>query len=102
MPTPHDTGASRVQPDRKPKGLAAVDGDFYRVADLLDAEDQALLRRVRTFMEEKVAPIITRHWARAEFPFELIPNYAALGIAGVAYDGHGCAGFHACVSLPEP
>jgi glutaryl-CoA dehydrogenase len=39
-----------------------------------------------------VAPIITHYWARAEFPFELIPDYAALGVAGVAYDGYGCAG----------
>ncbi len=92
MLTPHDTGAGRVQPDKESKSSAAVDDDFYRVADLLNAEDQALLRRVRTFMEEKVAPVITRHWARAEFPFELISDYAALGIAGVAYDGHGCAG----------
>jgi glutaryl-CoA dehydrogenase len=67
-------------------------GDFYGITALLSAEDQALLRRVRSFMEEKVAPIITEHWARAEFPFEVIPDYAALGIAGGAYSGHGCAG----------
>jgi glutaryl-CoA dehydrogenase len=67
-------------------------GDFYGITALLSAEDQALLQRVRSFMEEKVAPIITEHWARAEFPFEVIPDYAALGIAGGAYSGHGCAG----------
>ncbi len=69
-----------------------VDGDFYRIAGLLDAEEQTLLRRVRSFMEEKVAPVITQYWTRAEFPFELIPGYAELGIAGLAYDGPGCAG----------
>ena len=70
----------------------SVGGDFYRVADLLSAEDQSLLRRVRTFMEEEVAPVITKYWTRAEFPFELIPGYAALGVSGTAYSGYGCAG----------
>ena len=92
MPTPDATATGRVLLDRKPDGAPPVDGDFYRQADLLAAEDRALLRRVRTFMEEKVAPIITRYWARAEFPFEVIPDYAALGITGIAYKGFGCPG----------
>jgi glutaryl-CoA dehydrogenase len=43
-------------------------------------------------METEVAPIITRYWIRAEFPFELIPKVAALDIAGLAYTGYGCGG----------
>jgi glutaryl-CoA dehydrogenase len=70
----------------------AVDGDFYKVAHLVDAEDQALLRRVRTFAEEKVAPLINHYWGRAEFPFELVGEYGALGIAGAPYEGFGCLG----------
>lgn len=35
-----------------------VDGDFYRIAQLVSPLDQALLARVRAFAEEKVAPII--------------------------------------------
>jgi glutaryl-CoA dehydrogenase len=70
-----------------------VDGaDLYAITALLDAEDQALLRRVRSFMESKVAPIITEHWAKAEFPFALVRDYAELGIAGGGYKGYGCAG----------
>ncbi len=92
MSAQHDTGASRAQPGKGPAHPAAGAGDFYRIADMLEAEDQALLRRVRAFMEEKVAPVITHYWAQAEFPFELIPGYAALGIAGVGYNGYGCAG----------
>jgi glutaryl-CoA dehydrogenase len=87
MPTQHGTGTSQAQLDGD-----IVGGDFYRVADLLSAEDQAVLRRVRTFMEEEVAPVITKYWTRAEFPFELIPGYAALGVAGAGYNGYGCAG----------
>jgi glutaryl-CoA dehydrogenase len=90
MPAQHGTGTSHAQPDHRHEA-DVVGGDFYRVADLLSAEDQALLRRVRTFMEEEVAPVITKYWTRAEFPFELIPGYAALGVAGAAYKGYGCA-----------
>ena len=91
MPTQQNTGASDARPDEGQKG-ASVHGDFYRIADLLGTEDQALLRRVRTFMEQEVSPVITRYWTRAEFPFELLPGYSALGVAGVGYQGYGCAG----------
>jgi glutaryl-CoA dehydrogenase len=70
----------------------SVDGDFYKIAQLVSTADQALLREVRAFAEEKVAPIINRYWGRAEFPFELIGEYGALGIAGASYRGFGCLG----------
>ena len=37
--------------------LRAVEGDFYKIAQLVDATDQALLSRVRAFAEERVAPV---------------------------------------------
>src|SRR5262245_35200306 len=70
----------------------SVDGDFYKVGHLVDTEDQALLRKVRAFAEEKVAPIINQYWGRAEFPLELIADYGALGIAGLPYRDHGRLG----------
>ena len=51
MPTQSNTQSISARPDKEREGSPAVNGDFYRVADLLGAEDQALLRRVRTFME---------------------------------------------------
>ena len=81
--------ASRLPADAP---QCVVDGDFYKIAHLVSAEDQALLRRVRAFAEEKIAPIINQYWGRAEFPFELISEYGALGIAGVPYSGFGCLG----------
>ncbi|HYH51687.1 MAG TPA: acyl-CoA dehydrogenase family protein [Acidimicrobiia bacterium] len=70
----------------------AVEGDFYDVAGLLEEEDRLLLKRVRTFMEEHVSPIINVYWGKAEFPFEVIPPMAELGIAGLPYSGYGCPG----------
>jgi glutaryl-CoA dehydrogenase len=72
--------------------LPAAEGDFYQTTGLLSDEDRELLGQVRTFMEQQVAPIINRYWVRAEFPFELIPKWRELNIAGLAYKGYGCRG----------
>ncbi len=66
--------------------------DFYGLETLLTPEERELLMRVRDFMEREVAPIINDYWTRAKFPFEILPGYAALGIAGNAYTGYGCPG----------
>jgi glutaryl-CoA dehydrogenase len=66
--------------------------DFYALHELLSDEERALLGRVRAFMEERVAPIITRHWTRAEFPFELVEPWGELGLGGLPYEGYGCPG----------
>ncbi len=70
----------------------AVTGDFYDLAALLDEEDRLLLERVRGFMEKHVAPVINIYWGKAEFPFEVLPAMAELGIAGLAYSGYSCPG----------
>ncbi len=72
--------------------LPRADGDFYRISTIVSEEDQALLHRVRTFMESEVTPIITHYWTREEFPHQLIPGLAALGIMGTSYHGYGCPG----------
>jgi glutaryl-CoA dehydrogenase len=78
--------------DERASAPPSATGDFYGIASTLSAEDQAIVQRVRAFMEAEVAPIINRYWVRAEFPFELIPKLAALDIAGISYKGNGCAG----------
>jgi glutaryl-CoA dehydrogenase len=79
---------------REPKvaALPAVDGDFYQIAGLLSKEEQQLLGRVRAFMEQQVAPIINHYWVRAAFPFDILPDFRTLGIAGIPYHGHSCPG----------
>src|SRR5712692_8892015 len=75
-----------------PKALPQANGDFYSINATLSEEDQALLRRVRDFLEEEVTPIINQYWIREEFPHQIIPKLAELGIAGLAYHGYGCPG----------
>lgn len=74
------------------KALPEANGDFYAIGLTLSQEDQALLSRVRDFMEAEVSPIINRYWVREEFPHQLIPGFAALNIAGLAYKGYGHPG----------
>src|SRR5215468_6541534 len=69
-----------------------VDGDFYRIGNLLNESESRTVKRVRDFMEREIAPIIDDYWARDKFPFEVIPKLAALGICGVGYQGYGSAG----------
>jgi glutaryl-CoA dehydrogenase len=69
-----------------------ADADFYAVEQVLDEPGRALLAQVRDFMEKEVEPIINRYWTREEFPQELLPGLAGLGIAGLPYTGYGCPG----------
>jgi glutaryl-CoA dehydrogenase len=66
--------------------------DFYAVEDLLTPAEREIRDRVREFGEKEVTPIINDYWERAEFPFELVPKLAALGIAGGTIEGYGCPG----------
>jgi glutaryl-CoA dehydrogenase len=71
---------------------SAPDSDFYSLELLLDPAGRQKLQQVREFMEKEIEPVINRYWTREEFPRELIPAIAQLGIVGLAYDGYGCAG----------
>src|ERR1700688_3027508 len=77
---------------RQPKTLPAPNSDFYEVYETLSAEELATVKRVRAFMEAKVAPVITQYWVDDAFPFELLPAVKELGIGGLAMHGYGCAG----------
>src|ERR671927_203355 len=58
--------------------------DFYDLEDLLEPEEIEIRDRVRTFCEKEVTPHINEYWERAEFPFDLVPKIAQLGISGGA------------------
>ena len=80
--TPPTTAATLPKPN----------GDFYQLTESLNDGDRAVLRKVRAFMETSVAPVINKYWADAAFPFELLPGFRDLKIAGLGYNGYECAG----------
>jgi len=84
---------AEVKKEAKPiKPLPAPNSDFYELAETLPAEDLAVLKQVRGFMESKVAPIISKYWDEDSFPFELLPAIKELGIGGLGMKGYGCRG----------
>ncbi|WP_270088149.1 acyl-CoA dehydrogenase family protein [Sphingobacterium sp. SYP-B4668] len=74
------------------KELPPINGDFYDIDSKLNEQDRALQLKVRSFMESEIQPIVNNYWLRDEFPFEIIPKFAALNLAGYTYEGYGCAG----------
>jgi glutaryl-CoA dehydrogenase len=66
--------------------------DFYDLEELLEPGEIEIRDRVRAFCEKEVTPRINDYWERAEFPFELVPRLAELGIAGGTIEGYGCPG----------
>jgi glutaryl-CoA dehydrogenase len=69
--------------------------DFYGIDDLLTDEEKLVRASVRRFVEAKIVPIIGRHYQDGTFPFELIPQFAELGLLGASLTGYGCAGMGA-------
>ncbi|HLX60886.1 MAG TPA: hypothetical protein VKX17_06350 [Planctomycetota bacterium] len=41
---------------KQPKSLPPPNSDFYDLASTLSADEQALVKQIRAFMEAKVAP----------------------------------------------
>ncbi|MEA2169362.1 MAG: glutaryl-CoA dehydrogenase [Solirubrobacteraceae bacterium] len=70
--------------------MAAI--DFYALDDLLKPEELEIRDRLREFCAREVTPVASRYWEAAEFPFELIPKMAELGLAGGTIEGYGCPG----------
>jgi len=70
----------------------ARDTDYYLLSDLLSDQEREIRDQVRTFVDTEVLPIINDYWERAEFPFELVPKLAQLGVVGGPIQGYGCPG----------
>ena len=70
--------------------------DLYDVRSLLSEEERAVQDTVARFTDERVLPIIGDCFDRGEFPRELIPEMAELGLLGSTLpEEYGCAGLNA-------
>jgi glutaryl-CoA dehydrogenase len=66
--------------------------DFYRIDDLLSDEERMVRDTVRRFVDERVVPVIDKHFEEGTFPKELIPEMAQLGLyGGTLPEEYGCA-----------
>jgi glutaryl-CoA dehydrogenase len=72
--------------------MTGGDLDYYGVEELLTDEERMIRASVRSFVEREALPLLEGCHAREEFPRQLIPRMAELGIFGAHLKGYGCAG----------
>jgi alkylation response protein AidB-like acyl-CoA dehydrogenase len=87
-----DNPTTEISRDKQPKQIPEPNSDFYQLADTLGAEDRAIVKKVRAYMDSRVHPIINKYWSEDAFPFELLPSFKELKLGGLGYEGYGCAG----------
>ncbi|MCW5889544.1 MAG: acyl-CoA dehydrogenase family protein [bacterium] len=75
--------------------LATGDVDYYGIADLLTEEERMTAASVRQFVEREAWPLLEEAHAKEQFPRQLIPKMAELGMFGAHLKGYGCAGMSA-------
>jgi len=73
-------------------GQALDPHDLLDFDALLSADELALRDRVRALVDEVVRPNIAGWYERAEFPLEVVPEFAKAGLLGMHLEGYGCAG----------
>ena len=81
--------AERTPVPEGPGVLEPLPGDLYGYEQMLPAEDQQVLLRLREWLEREVRPIANDFWARAEFPHHLVRPLGELGVIGLGYDRPG-------------
>ncbi len=68
--------------------------DFLDLDSLLSEEDKLIRETVRSFVDEKVKPIIEECHREARFPFDLVPEMGRLGLFGASFTDYGLPGLN--------
>jgi glutaryl-CoA dehydrogenase len=69
--------------------------DLFDVGASLTDEERMVQGSVARLVDERVLPVIQKHFEDHTFPRELVPEIAALGLLGSSIEGYGCAGMNA-------
>lgn len=79
--------------------------DFLNLTDELTEDERLIQQTLREFIKEQYLPIIREYHARAEFPFEIVPKLAELGLFGITipeeYGGAGLSYFIYGLAMQE-
>jgi glutaryl-CoA dehydrogenase len=90
MATAADLAATRHAARRRLDAL-----DLYDVRASLSDEERMVQDSVARFVDDRVLPVIQKHFEEHSFPRELVPGIAELGLLGSSLEGYGCAGMNA-------
>jgi len=72
--------------------MAAFPGVDFLDLDSSFSDEELLARRTaRQFVDERVLPIIDKHYREGTFPTDLVPQLGELGFFGANLKGYGCA-----------
>jgi glutaryl-CoA dehydrogenase len=74
-----------------PPSALSVD-ELSLVGEQLSEDERRLRAEVRRFVQERFLPRAAGLFEREEFPRDLVPELAALGLLGASIPGYGCAG----------
>src|SRR5262245_19069543 len=66
--------------------------DFYAADNLFSEEELMVRDTVRSFVTERLLPVLPDCWEKGTFPKHLIPQFGELGLMGANLQGYGCAG----------
>jgi len=66
--------------------------DFLEFDSLLSDEEKLARQSARRFVDENIMPVIEQYNREGEFPLQLVPQMAELGLFGASLKGYGCAG----------
>jgi glutaryl-CoA dehydrogenase len=69
--------------------------DLFTIEHFFSEEERQVRDRVRTFVQERVLPVVSEHFTAETFPQEIVPELAALGLLGMQLKGYGCTGLNA-------
>ncbi len=86
--------ASPALPGKPSAGRGLNPLDLYDVRGLLTEDELLVQDAVARFVDERVLPLIQKHFEDHSFPRELVPELAALGLLGSSIEGYGCAGLN--------
>jgi glutaryl-CoA dehydrogenase len=75
----------------EPMSLAAISA----IEHLLTEEERMIRDAVRRFIRERFLPRAGKLFEEEQFPTDLIPEIAAMGLLGATIEGYGCAGMGA-------
>ena len=66
--------------------------DYFHIDELLSEDELMVRKTVRDYVDQKVLPIIEKHYEEGTFPLHLVPQMAELGLFGSTLPAkYGCA-----------
>ena len=75
-----------MTPPSTPGPFVPIPSDFYGFENALADREKDVLMRLRHYLETEVKPIVDDYWARAEFPMQVVPRLAELGLFGMPWE----------------